>query len=230
MVAKFEQELSGDLDTPIGTTAVELDSRTATVRTREAAIGNLIADAMRWSAHDAEVAVTNGGGIRAGKSLPAGLDHHPARRSRRAAVRQPYRDDRGHAAAISGARSRTGCRNCPIPAAAFRRCPVSPSRPMSRRPPGEPRSCRSRSATRRSTTSADLSRRHQRLHGARRRRLRRRFRDANPLLPPADSPLMAAEVIDYIKSLGTLRTGCKAASWCGERAGGFNRPACACRR
>ena len=32
---------------PIGTTAVELDSRIATVRTREAAIGNLIADAMR---------------------------------------------------------------------------------------------------------------------------------------------------------------------------------------
>ena len=36
------------LDTPIGTTAVELDSRNATVRTREAAIGDLVADAMRW--------------------------------------------------------------------------------------------------------------------------------------------------------------------------------------
>src|SRR5215472_7464476 len=50
VVAKFEDELSKELDARIGTTAVELDSRAATVRTREAAIGNLIADAMRWSA------------------------------------------------------------------------------------------------------------------------------------------------------------------------------------
>ncbi len=32
------------------------------------------------------------------------------------------------------------------------------------------------------------------------------FRDAPPLLPAADSPLLAAEVIDYIKSQGTIRT------------------------
>ena len=46
-VAGFERELSREMDVPLGTTAVELDSRNATVRTREAAIGNLIADAMR---------------------------------------------------------------------------------------------------------------------------------------------------------------------------------------
>src|SRR5262249_58970756 len=33
------------------------------------------------------------------------------------------------------------------------------------------------------------------------------FRDANPVLPPADSPTVAYEVIDYIKSIGTIRTG-----------------------
>src|SRR5262249_2564772 len=33
------------------------------------------------------------------------------------------------------------------------------------------------------------------------------FRDAKPVLPPADSPTVAYEVIDYIKSIGTIRTG-----------------------
>ncbi len=47
----------------------------------------------------------------------------------------------------------------------------------------------------------------QRLHGARRRRLRACFRAAKPLLPPNDSPLMTNEVMDYIEHLGTVRTG-----------------------
>jgi 2',3'-cyclic-nucleotide 2'-phosphodiesterase (5'-nucleotidase family) len=59
------------MDVALGTTATELDSRNATVRTREAAIGNLFTDAMR-EATGADVAVTNGGGIRAGKVYPAG--------------------------------------------------------------------------------------------------------------------------------------------------------------
>ena len=33
------------------------------------------------------------------------------------------------------------------------------------------------------------------------------FRDAKPVLPIADSPLLAYEVIDYIVSVGTIRTG-----------------------
>ena len=59
------------MDVPLGTTAVELDSRNATVRTHEAAIGNLIADAMR-DPTGAEIAIINGGGIRAGKVYPPG--------------------------------------------------------------------------------------------------------------------------------------------------------------
>ena len=71
VVAKYEAEFTREMDVPLGTTAVELDSRNATVRTREAAIGNLIADAMRASTK-ADVAITNGGGIRAGKVYPPG--------------------------------------------------------------------------------------------------------------------------------------------------------------
>jgi 2',3'-cyclic-nucleotide 2'-phosphodiesterase (5'-nucleotidase family) len=70
-VAGFERLLNSEMDVPLGTTAVELDSRNATVRGREAAIGNLIADAMRVRG-DTDVAIMNGGGIRAGKLYPAG--------------------------------------------------------------------------------------------------------------------------------------------------------------
>src|SRR5262249_3393725 len=66
LVARDEQGFSREMDFAIGTTAVGLDSRAATVRTREAAIGNVIADAMR-TASRADVAVMNGGGIRGGK-------------------------------------------------------------------------------------------------------------------------------------------------------------------
>ena len=70
-VARYEEEFSREMDVPIGSTAVELDSRNATVRTGEAAIGNLIADAMR-AATRSDAAVLNGGGIRAGKVYPPG--------------------------------------------------------------------------------------------------------------------------------------------------------------
>lgn len=63
--------LDSELGQAIGTTTTELDSRRATVRGGEAAIGNLIADAMR-AATGADVAVTNGGGIRGDTTYPAG--------------------------------------------------------------------------------------------------------------------------------------------------------------
>lgn len=70
IVKKYEAELSKELDVVIGTTTVELDSRSAVVRAQEAAIGNLIADAIRAST-GAEVAITNGGGIRANRQYAA---------------------------------------------------------------------------------------------------------------------------------------------------------------
>ena len=111
------------MDVPLGTTAVELDSRNATVRTREAAIGNLIADAMRASAK-ADVAIMNGGGIRAGKVYPPG-----ASITRRDVLAElPFGNRvvtrRDHRRRAAGARSRTGSRNCRTPAGAFRRCPA----------------------------------------------------------------------------------------------------------
>ncbi|MEP0941848.1 MAG: bifunctional UDP-sugar hydrolase/5'-nucleotidase [Rhizobiaceae bacterium] len=70
-VAGFEATLSKELDVAIGTSDVELDTRKAIVRTSEAAFGNLTADAMR-AAVNADVAFTNGGGIRGNKIYDAG--------------------------------------------------------------------------------------------------------------------------------------------------------------
>ena len=69
----FKAELSRELEAVIGRTRTELDSRRAVVRTGEAALGNLIADAMR-EAVGADVAIMNGGGIRADRIYPAGAE------------------------------------------------------------------------------------------------------------------------------------------------------------
>ena len=63
--------LERELDVEIGSTTVELDSRRSVVRSRESGIANLFADAMR-AATGADVALTNGGGIRADKVYPPG--------------------------------------------------------------------------------------------------------------------------------------------------------------
>ena len=73
MVAGFEAELASELDVSVGVVATPLDSRRQSVRTRETAIGNLITDAMR-AAVDADIALTNGGGIRAGREYDANYD------------------------------------------------------------------------------------------------------------------------------------------------------------
>jgi 5'-nucleotidase / UDP-sugar diphosphatase len=72
VVKRYESALSEELDVEIGTSTTELDSRSAIVRSQEAAIGNLIADAIKAST-GAEVAITNGGGIRGNKQYPAGV-------------------------------------------------------------------------------------------------------------------------------------------------------------
>jgi 5'-nucleotidase/UDP-sugar diphosphatase len=63
--------LDKELSVELGSTAIELDSRKASVRGMETAMGNLVADAMR-QAVGADVAITNGGGIRGDKLYPAG--------------------------------------------------------------------------------------------------------------------------------------------------------------
>lgn len=71
MIDYYLSELDAELNVDIGTTSTVLDSRRAIVRGQEAAIGNLIADALR-RALDADVAIVNGGGIRADRVYEAG--------------------------------------------------------------------------------------------------------------------------------------------------------------
>ena len=70
-IKKYDKFLSKELDIQIGKTNTELDSRKKTVRIGEAAIGNLIADAMRDGVN-ADIGFANGGGIRAGKIYTPG--------------------------------------------------------------------------------------------------------------------------------------------------------------
>ena len=88
------------------------------MRTREAAIGDLIADAMRASTH-ADAAVMNGGGIRGGKHLRAG--HDPSRGA--TSSRELPFDNRVVVIEISGAELRRAIENglslLPNPAGRF---------------------------------------------------------------------------------------------------------------
>jgi 2',3'-cyclic-nucleotide 2'-phosphodiesterase (5'-nucleotidase family) len=70
LVDQLKTKLSGQLDVDIGKTTEPLDSRVKMVRSQETAIGDIIADAMR-AANGADVAITNGGGIRGNKQYPA---------------------------------------------------------------------------------------------------------------------------------------------------------------
>jgi len=71
MVDAFKASLDESLNVEIGATAGVLDSRRNVVRGEESAMGNLIADAMR-AATGADVAIANGGGIRADRTYDAG--------------------------------------------------------------------------------------------------------------------------------------------------------------
>ena len=70
-VKVYLDQLSKKLDIAIGTTEVDLDSRRSTVRSQENALSNLIIDAMR-DAVQADIGITNGGGIRADRQYSAG--------------------------------------------------------------------------------------------------------------------------------------------------------------
>ena len=70
-VESYRRKLAQELDVEVGRTEGPLDSRKAAVRSDETAIGNLIADALRAATH-ADVAITNGGGIRGNREYPAG--------------------------------------------------------------------------------------------------------------------------------------------------------------
>ena len=71
VVKKHNDKLDAELNVRIGTTTTALTSKRDDVRTQEAAIGNLISDAIR-EAVGGDVGLTNGGGIRGDKTYEAG--------------------------------------------------------------------------------------------------------------------------------------------------------------
>ena len=170
VVAKFEGELSKQLDSPIGTTAVELDSRTADgahARGRHRRSHRRCACA---ASAQADVAVTNGGGIRGGKIYPPGTTL-----TRRDILAELPFGNRVVTIDISGRDLKARDRERAVAAAQSQRPLSAGVRPDGRGRYAAARpataSCRSRSAAA-ARRRQDLSGRDQRFHGARRRRLR----------------------------------------------------------
>jgi 2',3'-cyclic-nucleotide 2'-phosphodiesterase (5'-nucleotidase family) len=202
-VATFEAELSREMDVPLATTTVELDSRNATVRTREAAIGNLIADAMRVISKS-EVAIMNGGGIRAGRVYPPGT-----RITRRDVLAELPFNNRVVTVTITGAALRRAIENglAQLPNAGGRFPQVSgiTVEAILSRPPGQ-----RVTAIRVGDAPLDDSK----LYTAAVNDFIARGGDGYSMFTdvarqPADpaAPLLANEVMVYLRKLGTVTTG-----------------------
>jgi 5'-nucleotidase/UDP-sugar diphosphatase len=202
-VARYERRLSREMDVAIGTTSVALDSRNATVRSGEAAIGNVIADAMRAAAH-ADAAVMNGGGIRGGKRYAAG-----ATISRRDVLAELPFGNRLVTIEISGSELKRAIENglSQLPNATPRFPQVSGLiiEADTARPPGSRviaikvgGAPLDEAKTYRVATNDFLAR------GGDGYTM---FRDAHHVTAEADAPPVTNEVVEYIKRAGTLRTG-----------------------
>jgi len=201
-VAGFEAELTHELDVPIGTTAVELDSRTNTVRSREAAIGDLMADAMRV-AMNADAAIINAGGIRAGKVYPPG-----AAITRRDILAELPFNNRTVLIEISGRELRRALENglvqLPAPGGRFPQVSGLVVEAELARPPEH-------RVTAVEIGGAPLD--EDRLYRVAVNDFMARggdgyvtLRDAKRLLPDNDSPLIANQVMVYVRRLGTVQT------------------------
>jgi 5'-nucleotidase / UDP-sugar diphosphatase len=70
-VAEIRASMDKSLDESIGVTQTELDLRKASLRGRETAVGDFVADVMRARA-GADVAILNGGAVRGDRIVPAG--------------------------------------------------------------------------------------------------------------------------------------------------------------
>jgi 2',3'-cyclic-nucleotide 2'-phosphodiesterase (5'-nucleotidase family) len=202
VVAKYEADLGRHLDTPIGTTAVELDSRNTTVRSRETAIGALVADAMRWSAQT-EVAITNGGGIRGGKVYPPG-----ATITRHDVLAELPFGNRLVTLSVSGAvlvaAIENGLSKLPSPSGRFPQVSGLTIEADVSRPPGSRViSVKVGDAPLDPARTYTLATNDFMARGGDDYVM---FRDIEPVLPVADSPTLAYEVIDYIVSVGTVRS------------------------
>jgi 2',3'-cyclic-nucleotide 2'-phosphodiesterase (5'-nucleotidase family) len=203
VVAKFEADLSKALDVPIGTAAVELDSRSATVRTGEAVIGNLFADAMRASA-GADAAVTNGGGIRGGRIYQPGTTI-----TRRDILAELPFGNRVVTVEVTGSELKRALENglsrLPAPNGRFPQVSGLVIDAEVRRPAGNRIvSLKVGGAPLDESRTYRVAINDFMLQGGDDYTA---FRDATALLPPEDSPPMATEVIEYVMAIGTVRTG-----------------------
>ena len=201
-VARYEQELTREMDEPVGRTAVELDSRNSAVRTREAAIGNLIADAIRLSAK-ADIGLINGGNIRGGRVYLA-----DSLITRRNVLEELPFMNRVVTIEIVGKELRraieNGLRSLPDAAGWFPQVSgitieADPSRPagnrviainVSEQPLDDAKTytVATNDYLARGGDGYDM------------------LRDARRLLPPDNSPLIANEVMVYLRKIGTVRT------------------------
>ncbi len=84
LLADYKAKLDELYNEVIGESKVDLDGLKKDVRTKETNLGNLITDAFMYRFPDADLAITNGGGIRGDKIYPAGpityktlLEIHP---------------------------------------------------------------------------------------------------------------------------------------------------------
>lgn len=201
-VAKYQDDFSRETEVVIAKTDVELDSRNATIRTREAAIGNLFADAMRVSMK-ADAAVINGGGIRSGRVYVPGSPI----RLKDILAELPF-NNRVVVVEITGAdlllAMENGLAQVPVPAGRFpqvsgMKVVFDPKRPMRKRVVSLEVAGKPVEANRvyRVAILDFLARGGDDYIT---------FRNAKRVTPDADAPLLANEVIGYLKSLGTVRT------------------------
>lgn len=202
-VKEYEGKLAQELGVPLAGLAVELDSRTASVRTREAAIGNLFADALRVT-NNADVAIMNGGGIRANKVYPSGSAF-----TRRDVMAELVFGNKVAVLEVSGKALRAGLENgfSLLPRAAGRFPQVSGmtieadlSRPAGQRITavkvgGAPLD---EGKTYKLATNDFLARGGDGYAS---------FAHVHEIVPGHDGPLMANEVMEYLQKIATVRTG-----------------------
>jgi 5'-nucleotidase/UDP-sugar diphosphatase len=202
-VVGYQAVLARELGVPLATTAVELDSRSATMRAGEAAIGNLFADAMRAETH-ADAAIMNGGGIRAGKVYGPGSTI-----TRKDIIAELPFNNRLILLQLSGAELRAAIENglaqLPRPGGRFPQVSGIKAQYDVGRAPGD----RVMGMT---VDGAPLD--PQRIYRVATNDFLARggdnytmLRDAARITPDNDAPLLANEVMDYVKGLGTVRTG-----------------------
>jgi 2',3'-cyclic-nucleotide 2'-phosphodiesterase (5'-nucleotidase family) len=203
VVAKYEAELSQQMDVAIATTAVTLDSRNATVRSGEAAIGDLITDAMR-ELSQTDAAVINGGSIRAGKVYAPGT-----KITRRDVLAELPFGNRVVTLTLTGEELHQALENglAQLPHSGGRFPQVSGISLIAEisRPPGQ----RIVSLTV-AGTPLDPARRYRVATNdflARGGDGYTAFAQAKPVLPIDDSPLLANEVMVYLRRIGTVHTG-----------------------